>query len=79
MYMPVNYASRFAWEKTRNNSYRSADGRFRIYRHVSAADKKSTAWELFDLLFQVTYVCDSRKAARKKAKEMEMERIADLI
>ena len=77
MHMPMNYASRFAWEKTRNNSYRSADGRFRIYRRDPEPDQKKASWDLFDIVFQVICVCDSRKAARKKAMEMEMERLAD--
>ena len=66
----MKYLSRFSWMHIARKTYRSYDGRFKIYLDMNMPDYGKLAWVLYDVIYGNYYSYISFKESRKAAQDI---------
>lgn len=66
----MDYLYRLDWIRIGKKTYRSHDGRFKIYKDTNMLDYDKPAWVLYDLIFSDYLAQTSFREARKAAQKI---------
>ena len=66
----MKYLSRFSWMHIARKTYRSYDGRFKIYLDMNMLDYGKPAWVLYDVIYGCYMTNTSFKDSRKAAQDV---------